>query len=193
MQPETGNAQAPEEGLEQLMKRYQDGEAAAARSLVDRLSTQLYLFFSTSMGNRAEAEDMLQEAWLRIHRVRHTYRASEPVLPWIYAIARHVRVDHYRRRQRIARREVASDILPEPPAPQPPSPDLPSFCELMAALPESQREVLTMLKVNGLSIEEVARATASTAGAVKQKAHRAYDRLRSLLETRGAAGGGGKR
>jgi len=39
-----------------------------------------------------------------------------------------------------------------------------------------------MLKVNGLSIEEVARATSSTVGAVKQKAHRAYERLRELLE-----------
>ena len=38
-----------------------------------------------------------------------------------------------------------------------------------------------MLKVGGLSIEEVARATSSTVGAVKQKAHRAYERLRKLL------------
>jgi len=49
-------------------------------------------------------------------------------------------------------------------------------------LPESQREVLTMLKVNELSLEEVARATSSTVGAVKQKAHRAYQQLRNLLE-----------
>jgi RNA polymerase sigma-70 factor (ECF subfamily) len=58
---------------------------------------------------------------------------------------------------------------------------LPPFDELVAALPDSQREVLVMLKVNGLSIEEIARATASTPGAVKQKAHRAYERLRNLL------------
>lgn len=176
------------------MQRYQDGEGAAAKLLVDRLSTQLYLFFSTSMGNRAEAEDMLQDAWLRIHRVRHTYRPGEPLLPWVYAIARHVRVDHYRRRQRIASREVASAVLPEPRAASEPPPKLPSFAELMAPLPESQREVLTMLKVNGLSIEEVARATASTAGAVKQKVHRAYDRLRALLEKPGPGGAaaGGK-
>lgn len=176
------------------MQRYQDGEGAAAKLLVDRLSTQLYLFFSTSMGNRAEAEDMLQDAWLRIHRVRHTYRPGEPLLPWVYAIARHVRVDHYRRRQRIASREVASAVLPEPRAAAEPPRELPSFAELMAPLPESQREVLTMLKVNGLSIEEVARATASTAGAVKQKVHRAYDRLRTLLEKPGPGGAaaGGK-
>jgi RNA polymerase sigma-70 factor (ECF subfamily) len=49
-------------------------------------------------------------------------------------------------------------------------------------LPESQREVLIMLKVNGLSVEEIARATSSTVGAVKQKAHRAYEKLRNLLQ-----------
>jgi DNA-directed RNA polymerase specialized sigma24 family protein len=61
--------------------------------------------------------------------------------------------------------------------------NLPTFEDLVAALPKSRREVLTMLKVNDLSIEEVARATSSTVGAVKQKAHRAYGRLRNLLET----------
>jgi len=53
--------------------------------------------------------------------------------------------------------------------------------ELLAGLPASQREVLVMLKVSGMSIEEVALATASTAGSVKQKAHRAYVKLRQLL------------
>ena len=59
--------------------------------------------------------------------------------------------------------------------------------ELLATLPESQREALLMLKVGGLSLEEVARATSSTAGAVKQKAHRAYERLRSFLQKKPAA------
>ena len=40
-----------------------------------------------------------------------------------------------------------------------------------------------MLKVNGLSLEEVARATSSSVGAVKQKAHRGYERLRAMLQT----------
>jgi RNA polymerase sigma-70 factor (ECF subfamily) len=49
---------------------------------------------------------------------------------------------------------------------------------LLAPLSESQREVLEMLKVAGMSLEEVARATSSTVGSVKQKAHRAYKKLR---------------
>ena len=176
--------------LEQVMMRYQNADPAAAELLVDLLSPQLYFFFSSQMGNRAEADDMLQEVWLRIHRVRHTYRPGEPLLSWVYAIARRVRIDNYRRRHRIAGREVSTGVLPEVRMDEPPSRKLPSFAELVAPLPESQREVLTMLKVSGLSIDEVARATSSTAGAVKQKVHRAYHRLRALLEDAKQARGG---
>jgi hypothetical protein len=51
----------------------------------------------------------------------------------------------------------------------------------VAPLSERQRAVLTMLKVNGMSIKVAARATASTIGAFKQDAHRAYERLLSLF------------
>ena len=125
---------------------------------------------------------MLQDTWLRIHRVRHTYRAGDPVLPWVYTIARRVRVDSYRKRYRISSREMGVDVLPEFPTHTDETSSLPSFEELVAALPESQREVVTMLKVDGLSLEEIARVTSSTTGAVKQKAHRAYERLRKILE-----------
>ena len=168
--------------IEQLMKQYQQADPAAAAALVELLSPQLYRFFASQMGSRTDAEDMLQDVWLRIHRVRHTYRPSEPLLPWVYAIARRVRVDSYRKRQRIESRETSAYALPEVPANEEDTSHLSPFEELVASLPESQREVLTMLKVNGLSIEEVARATSSTVGAVKQKAHRAYERLRKLLD-----------
>lgn len=62
--------------------------------------------------------------------------------------------------------------------------EMQSFDAIVARLPESQREVVTMLKVTGMSLEEVARATASSVGAVKQKAHRAYESLRQILRSR---------
>jgi RNA polymerase sigma-70 factor, ECF subfamily len=94
-----------------------------------------------------------------------------------------VRVDNYRKRYRISSREMGVDVLPEFPAQKnDETSSLPSFEELVAVLPESQREVVTMLKVDGLSLEEIARVTSSTTGAVKQKAHRAYERLRKILE-----------
>jgi RNA polymerase sigma-70 factor (ECF subfamily) len=168
--------------LDRWMQRYQQADPEAPAALVNALSPALLRFFQSQVANRQQADDLLQETWLRIHRVRHTYRPGEPVLPWIYAIARRVRVDGYRRTRRITVREIAMEVLPERPAQTEARDQGPTFDTLVAALPESQREVLTMLKVGGLSLEEVARATSSTVGAVKQKAHRAYERLRTLLQ-----------
>ena len=134
------------------------------------------------MATREQADDLLQETWLRIHRVRHTYRPGHPVLPWIYAIARRARVDGYRRTRRITRYEIVMDVVPDRLMQVEAGNPVPAFDTLVAALPRAQREVVTMLKVGGLTLEEVAGATSSTVGAVKQKAHRAYARLRKLLQ-----------
>ena len=138
--------------------------------------------------SRQEADDLLQETWLRIHEVRHTYRAGEPVLPWLYAIARHIRVDHYRKARRRSAREEQYEELPEVAAAAPShgASKTPELEAMLAPLPESQREVIEMLKVSGMSLEEVARATSSSVGSVKQKAFRAYQKLREHL---GSIGG----
>ena len=166
------------------MERYQQADPDAATALVAALSPALLRFFRTQQATREQADDLLQETWMRIHRVRHTYRPGEPALPWVYAIARRVRVDGYRRTSRIANFEISQAKLPEPQAPVEPENPIPCFEALIAALPESQREVVTMLKVGELSLDEVARATSSTVGAVKQRAHRAYETLRKLLAVR---------
>jgi RNA polymerase sigma-70 factor, ECF subfamily len=173
----------PNAELETLMVRYQHGDSNAAAELVTRLSPALHRFFTVKFVSRRYADDLLQETWLRIHEIRHTYRPSEPVLPWIYAIARNIRVDQYRKTRRVEDREQQVEKLPEPPVvDHPTGVDLDA---LLASLPESQREVVVMLKISGLSLEEVARATSSSVGSVKQKAHRAYDKLRELLTSAG--------
>ena len=172
--------------LQGLMARYQQGDSAAATALVYHLSPQLHRFFLVKLVSRRHADDLLQETWMRIHEVRHTYRRGQPVLPWLYAIARNIRVDHYRKAYRTEgheqRLEASYDIGEAPPDRSTDTPDLEA---LLAILPESQREVIAMLKVSGMSLEEVARATASSVGSVKQKAHRAYDKLRKGLAAMG--------
>src|SRR5258707_15123506 len=102
--------------LDRWMERYQQADPAAPAALVGALSPALLRFFKSQAASRQQADDLLQETWLRIHRVRHTYRPGEPVLPWIYAIARRVRVDGYRRTRRITLREIAMEVLPQRPA-----------------------------------------------------------------------------
>src|ERR1700684_1053372 len=95
------------------MSGYQRGDQSATTALIRQVSPLLLRFFASQFGSRAEAEDLLQDTWLKIHKARHTHRPGEPVLPWFYAIARHVKVDGYRRSQRIRSREQTMSPLPE--------------------------------------------------------------------------------
>ncbi len=162
------------------MARYQRADAEAGATLVEALSQQLFHFFRAQARSRQDAEDLLQDLWLRVHHARSSYRPGEPLLPWLYAIAHRVRVDHYRRHRRAWQHEVADETtLTNAQAHAPAAPS--NMPALLERLPQSQRELLVMLKVSGLSLEEAARATGSTVGAVKQKAHRAYEKLRRVL------------
>jgi RNA polymerase sigma-70 factor, ECF subfamily len=181
---------SPDSNLEMLMARYQQGDFGAATSLIGRISPQLRRFFLAQSESRADADDLLQETWLRIHKVRHTYRPGEPALPWFYAIARHVRVDHYRKSIRTIVGEQKLEAMSKDASSVPGESDHVHRLEaLLAPLPESQREVIEMLKVSGMSLEEVARATSSSVGSVKQKVHRAYKKLRETMGATGLAKG----
>lgn len=183
---EAASQTALSEILVHLMHRYQQADAAAADELVSLVNPILARYYYALTGNARIVEDLLQECWLRIHRARQSYRPGGPVLPWLLAIARHTRVDQYRRWQRSSGRESSIDAIA-----QHPSSDLRATIEtrleansilaVMKTIPEAQREVLMMLKVGGMSVEEVARATGSSSAAVKQKAYRAYQAVRRAL------------
>jgi RNA polymerase sigma-70 factor, ECF subfamily len=181
----SGTAESKKAEVEQLMLLYQRGDAAAAASLVRAVSPGFARFCLSQGDSPQDLEDILQEIWLRVHRARHTYTPGLPATAWLYAIARHARLDARRRRVRFRARELQMDPLPE-------VSDKPGFesapvADMLACLPAGQREVLVMLKGCGMTLDEVARATSSTVGAVKQKAHRAYERLRVAI---GKAAGG---
>lgn len=168
-----------QENLERLMALYQRGDLGAATAMIHSISPRLYRFFAAQDVSRLEADDLLQETWLRIHKVRHTYRPGEPAIAWFYAIARHVRVDHYRKAMRTTIRERELDDTAG--AVEVAGGRQHQLEALLAPLSSAEREVVEMLKVEGLTLEEVARATSSTVGSVKQKAHRAYKKLREAF------------
>jgi RNA polymerase sigma-70 factor, ECF subfamily len=167
-----------------LLRRYQDGDMEAARLLVVRSAPVLFRSVRSFVESEEAAEDILQDAWLRIHAARHTWRPGEAAMPWLLAIVRHARLDHLRRVYR--KRETALETLPEEPAARPPA-AAGEIDQMLRELPASQREVVLLLKVEGLSLDEVARATGATVSSVKQRASRAYARLRTILTKGGAS------
>ena len=178
-------------GIETLMERYQRGDFTAAAALVNQLSPQLHRFFLVEFVSRQYADDLLQETWLRIHKVRHTYRprsAGPPV-----AIRHRPPYPRGPLPESPALGNPRAEVGPDRDVPQPArtvSANVPDLQEILGTLPESQREVIAMLKVAGMTLEEVARATSSSIGSVKQKAHRAYESLRVQLRYAGSVGKG---
>jgi RNA polymerase sigma-70 factor, ECF subfamily len=87
--------------LRALMLAGLDGDEASHTSLLRRLSAYLRAYFKGQLArvdrSPADAEDLLQETLIALHTRRHTYDRSQPLTPWVYAIARYRLIDYLRR------------------------------------------------------------------------------------------------
>ncbi len=177
------------------MEAYCNGDRRAFDELFAQLAPRVMLTLMRLSRSRELAEELTQVTFLKVHRARETYIPGSHVLPWVTAIARNVYIDAYRAGRNRKRRELLTTegTLPEPDPDDSPSTgdgnaldtlsdeDQRILQETIDALPANQREALLMLKVEGLSLKQIAAATGSTVGAVKLRAHRAYEALREAL------------
>src|SRR5690349_4312641 len=155
-----------------LMQRYQDGDAAAFRELYALVAPRLLGYLVKMARNRAQADDLLQQTFLKVHRARSAYvRGADPV-PWIYAIAHRTFLDDVRRDKRAIVKVGDNEQLPE---------QLKAALDALSALPAQQREAVVLTKLDGKSVAEAAEIAGTTVGAMKVRAHRGYEALRKLL------------
>ena len=143
--------------------------------------------------DKALADDLLQQTFLKVHRARAAYvRGADPV-PWIYAIAHRTFLDEARKQKRAVVRVPEGDELPEqqadlrgdsPERKDEPRADpelLGAALAALAELPTQQREAVVLTKLDGKSVAEAAEIAGTTVGAMKVRAHRGYEALRKLL------------
>jgi RNA polymerase sigma-70 factor (ECF subfamily) len=163
-----------------LMVAMQDGDADACRALLDDIGPSILAFIRRRIADRHEVEDVYQETFLAMFRARHTYDPSRPLEPWLFAIARNVAADHARRFWARANWQELVETPPEVAAEADVAPG-PILEDALGKLPESQREAFTMLKLEGLTLEEAAERAGVSIGALKVRAHRAYKALRKII------------
>jgi RNA polymerase sigma-70 factor (ECF subfamily) len=169
-----------------LMAAAQDGDRAAYERLLREILP--FLRALVSRQHRADrAEEVVQEALLTVHRVRHTYDPGRPFRPWLAAIARRRSVDALRRRVRTERYEVfdeaAYETFADPKANRPVevSAATQGLSEAIAGLSPSQREAIELLKLRELSLSEAASLSGRSIAALKVNVHRAIKSLRKRL------------
>jgi len=143
----------PGSNLDTLMARYQAGDFPAATALIQRIGPQLHRFFWRNFPAVQMRMTCCRKPGCAYTGCGTPIARAKPVLPWFYAIARRVRIDHFRRASRTTARErsleEALDVAVTFPREEGELDDLEA---LLAPLSESQREVIRMMKVAGMSL-----------------------------------------
>jgi RNA polymerase sigma-70 factor (ECF subfamily) len=170
------------------MIAYQRGDAAAFDELYRRHSSKVYGYLRQKLSAREIADEVFQATFLKLHQTRRQYDPSQPFLPWLFVIARSSWADRLRRdyregaKREAARAEpgVAGQTEPDPePAPAE------AVRDLLAALPDEQRNLLEMRYREELSFAEIGARRGQGAAAVRQAISRLTRKLRAARPARG--------
>ena len=194
----------PEASDEELLAAFQQGDAGAFERLLRRHRGPLFTFLLRMLGDRERAEDLAQEAFLRVVKGAANWQERAKFKAWLYAIARNLcfdqaRRDRFRRTdsldaaapgtdgdadgQALGERMVSPDAGPDRAAS---SAELkPVLIRAILSLPEEQREVFVLREQSGLSFMEIAELVSVNENTVKSRMRYALEGLRKHLEQAG--------
>ena len=168
-----------EAGLQLLMMRSLDGDAAAYRQLLAGCQLWLTRYYARRMAP-SQIDDLVQETLLSVHNKRASYDVTRPFLPWLAAIARYRWIDQIRKTVRAGEVEledvhgVASD--------EDETIASLSIERLLGLLKPEQALAIRLVKIDGLSIAEAASKSTQSESLVKVNIHRGIKRLMALVE-----------
>ncbi len=173
---------ASDEDWSRLLGRAQQGDRDAYRRFLREA-----IPFLRTMGRRfgaqadEQAEEVVQEALLTVHRVLHTYDPGRPVKPWLIAIVARRAIDVRRRAGRVAAREVHDPLAYETfgePAAKDEQLLTGSMDQMLDTLTPQQRQAVQLVKLQELSLAEASERSGQSISALKVNVHRALKKLR---------------
>lgn len=178
---------------EELIRRFQEDDLYAYELLVDRYKDQLLNFAYRFLGNYEEAEDVVQETFLRLYRKRHAYRQIAKFSTWIYTIASNLAKTELRKRKRrklVSLTDMGFDDkdfeIKDYRADTERGTDralMDKYLqEAIEALPSRFRQVIVLRDIQELSYEEIGDIIDAPLGTVKSRLNRARLKLQGKLE-----------
>jgi RNA polymerase sigma-70 factor (ECF subfamily) len=182
---------------ETLMVDYAAGEARAFDILYARHKGGLYRYLLRQCRERSHAEELFQDIWLNLIRARARYEPRARFASYLYSLAHNRLMDYYRQRSRSVPLSYDDDpdesLVERMPAPAHLQPDerldatrqTERLLELIAQLPEAQREAFLLREEAGLSLDEIAQATGVNAETAKSRLRYAVAKLRQGMTEAG--------
>lgn len=187
----------------ELVERWQDGDRAAFEALVRRHERRVFGLLMRMLGNRDEALDVAQEAFLNLHRHGHRFRREARFSTFVYRVAANAALN---RRRSLGRRRAREETLArgqEAGFDRPQSPRDPEDAavgaeaqdqvqQALLKLPDDLRMALVLYDLEGQSYGDIAQTLQIPEGTVKSRIHRARNALREHLRSFVGADDGGK-
>jgi len=178
----------------ELVSRWQSGDESAFETLVRRHEQRVFRLLYRMMGNREEAEDVAQEAFLSLHRHGHRFRREARFSTFVYRVAANAALNRRRalgrNRNRLNELKVSQqagfDLPPGPRDPEDAATGSEAQQRVQSALlelPDDLRVAILLYDIEGQSYQEVARVLGIPEGTVKSRIHRARNALRDLLRS----------
>ncbi len=171
-----------------LMARTALGEEGAFAELVRKYQRPLVNFFRRMGARMDEAEDLVQETFLRVFAYRERYRPSGKFSNFLYVLARHAWADFARKGARAPKADMETLEKSAAPSAEKKSDARLDVQQALEALSEKLRVVVVLSVYQGLRQEEIARALEIPVGTVKSRMHLALKAMKELLDV----GGGDK-
>ena len=165
---------------EELMSRYQNGEELAFQIFYERFSARIFGFVRSKVRNVEKANDIFQEIFMRLHKSKHLYTKSLPVLPWIFTVTRNVITDELRKtKHEKLHVDIEKTQLSEEPKPETVSLD---FRPALLNLSENQKVAIEMRYFQDKTFEEIAASLKTSPLNVRQLVSRGIKSLKAILE-----------
>jgi RNA polymerase sigma-70 factor, ECF subfamily len=178
-----GRPSAQDQRLRELMRAYQSGRFEAFDDIYASIAPVLRRYLLSQARDVAKADDLLQETFLQMHRARHTYDPSLPLMPWAMAISRHVWLMDRRTR---SRRPWAPDDVAA--MEWPVQGEAASFAErsdlrrALGKVAPGRRDAVIQHHLLGFSFKEIASRAGIAETAAKLRSSRGIAQLRALLK-----------
>ena len=172
------------------MLAYRDGNAGAFETLYARHRGGLYRFVLRQCRDRALADELFQDVWMKLIAARARYAPSAKFSTFLYQVARNRIIDHFRALGRNLEDPPDGDEAPDPPAPKHSQPERllerrETAARLLTAvesLPPPQREAFLLHEEGELTLEQIAEVTGVGRETAKSRLRYALARLREQLE-----------
>jgi RNA polymerase sigma-70 factor (ECF subfamily) len=191
--PALANAARTDPGDEDLMMAYAAGDAAAFDALYERHKGGVYRYLVRHCGNAGTADELFQDVWMNVIRVRATYEPTAKFTTWLYRIAHNRLIDHWRATGRAEFVTAGADDDDDPldaiAGARVDEPDVRAGAreigarirQALAALPAAQREAFLLHQEGELELSEIAELTGAGVETVKSRIRYAQAKLRAEL------------